>query len=97
MNVYIGQTPGTCGLGVIHGFNSNFADIEIYGRPISTIVPQGAGFSVAGFIKTKKCKLAYTELAKKFEMVYQSPVRKNRNTGHRFFFVIYDTTKSKEN
>lgn len=96
MNVYVGSVPGTCGVGVVFGFNSNDNDINRYGRPISGIPARNAGFELAGFIDTPKCKAVYKELSEKWKTVYQSPVRRNRNTGNKFFFVIYDT-EAKEN
>lgn len=91
MKTWVGDCIGTCGLGVVYGFNSNDPYVASSGTSIRRLRPRGAGFSVAGFLNTPKCKKAYEELAERFQMVYQSPVRRNRNTGNNFFFVIYDT------
>jgi len=50
----------------------------------------GANLACAAFIPSETCRLAYEELAKKFNIVYQSSVRTNRNSGNKFFFVVYD-------
>lgn len=98
MNVYRANPSGTCGLDVIYGFNGyNQDELRRYGYPINRLAPRGAGFSVAGFLNTPKCKKAYEELSEKWKTVYQSPVRVNRNTNNKFFFVIYDTLTEKEN
>lgn len=90
MKAYLNSVVGTCGLGVIYGFNTNsdvyMTDIETYN--LST---KGTGFFVAGFVNTKRCKAMHTFLGKKYATVYQSPVRENNNSTRDFFFVIYDT------
>lgn len=97
MNVYRSNCSGTCGLDVIYAFNSRDQEaMRMFGLPITGLLPRGAGFSVAGFINTHKCKQAYKELAEKFKTVYQSPVRRNRNSRRKFFFVIYDTETSSQ-
>lgn len=53
--------------------------------------PAGAGWIIAAFTPAKEIyKEAYRQLAKKYKIVYQSPVRINTRTGSQFFFCIYD-------
>jgi hypothetical protein len=100
----IDNLRGTCGVSLA----SNFYD---YGdRPIpdwsrlssleTTRSTGGCGWQVAGFISTKACQKAYEILKNKNLIVFQSPVRRNNNSGRNFFFVAYDTRvgrKSKNN
>ena len=77
---------GTCGLGVVYAFNTDWAE----GINISQLKQHGTGFFVAGFIQTKKCKEQYEHIAETYPIVYQSPVRRNRNSGNDFFFIVFD-------
>lgn len=58
---------------------------------------KGAGFALAGFVNDEACRMAYHIMAKRFKLMFQSPVRVNSNTGNRFFFCVYDTRKDKTN
>ena len=40
-------------------------------------------------------KLAYEWFSDHLKLVYQSPVRVNRNTGNNFFFAVFDLRKRK--
>lgn len=80
------NVPGTCGLGVVYAFNTDWAE----GINLGQLQRHGTGFFVAGFISTKKCRKQYEAIAEKFPIVYQSPVRRNRNSGNDFFFIVFD-------
>lgn len=77
---------GGCGVHNWFGFEQSY---------YSTFNPQlgGAKLAVACFINTPRCRDAYKELAEKFQIVYQSSVRRNTNSGNRFFMVVYDGAK----
>ena len=82
---------GSCGVGTFTEFSSCLQ----YGRRLDAVETEGGcGFLLAGFIDTSICRQAYEILAKRFKVVYQSPVRRNTNSGNRFFFVIYDTKEN---
>lgn len=75
---------GMCGVNVHRNFshyNYTYDELPELG---------GADLACAAFIPSETCRQAYEELAKKFNIVYQSSVRKNRNSGNKFFFVVYD-------
>lgn len=80
------NVSGTCGLGVVYAFNTDWAEAI----NLDHLKQQGTGFFVAGFIPTKKCRKQYEAIAERFPIVYQSPVRRNRNSGNNFFFIIFD-------
>jgi hypothetical protein len=60
----------------------------------------GCGFTIASFKNTAACKAAYEVLSKRFEIAYQSPVRRNSHHRERAhtgtFYVIFDTKKEKK-
>lgn len=82
INGFIGSVLGTCGLGVLYGFKSTTTAIPFFSS--------GTGFCVAGFTAHNRCEKTYNEIKKKYKIVYQSPVRINRNSGNKFFFIIFD-------
>jgi len=88
------ETNQMCGLGIL----KNFQEYAPWGGDSwrntdwnikLTQQETGTGFVMAGFTPTDKCKKTYKALAKKWPIVFQSPVRKNKRTGHKFFFVVF--------
>ena len=78
---------GTCALSVFYGF-------QYAGGKLN--VPQsGTDFFVAGFIDSHHCRTAYQELCSKYKRVYQSPIRRNSNSGRHFFFAVFDKKVNK--
>lgn len=86
-NVY-----GTCGLGVLFSFGHGYTNLKTLCGQASTL---GTGFAVAGFINTSPCKRVYEYLTDNYELIYQSPVRRNRNSGNDSFFIIIDLRSKK--
>ena len=63
----------------------------------------GAGWQLASFAKdyydkdnTQVSKEAYEILCKTRRLIFQSPVRKNKNSGNMFFFCVFDRRKTKK-
>lgn len=81
--------PGTCGLSCFYEFGSSD-----YGNPISSLSLGGIGYSVAGFVNNRACKTAYEEIKEHYEIVFQSPVKRNRNSGNQFFFIVFKRKES---
>lgn len=75
---------GTCGVGVLYDYNKG------WGPEIGYSSESGCGWYVAGFIDNDTCKAAYEEMCEKYTLVYQSPIRRNKNSGNMFFFCIFD-------
>lgn len=50
----------------------------------------GCGFSGTGFIPTPLSKQTYEHMCKNFRLVFQTPVRKNKNSGNMFFYAMFD-------
>ena len=85
---YRDWVEGSCGLGLVADFSVDSA----WGRVVITTGKHGGcDFLQAGFIDESDCQAAYEQLCAKYKLVYQSPVRKNRNSGNDFFFCIFDT------
>ena len=90
MSVYarLDTVSGACGIGVF----DDFSRLTGWGYDIAKSTHEGgAGWLVVGYIDTDICKEAYEILKKRFPIVFESPKRKNVNSGNEFFFVIYDT------
>lgn len=49
-----------------------------------------AGWVFMAFIDTSICQRVYLKTTRTYKLVYQSPVRVNKNTNHQFFFCIFD-------
>jgi len=79
------RLPGTCGVNLYHYFGRPYAEIAVSSVPLG-----GADLACASFVNTPDCKQAYDALKVRFNVVYQSSVRINRNSGRPFFFVVYD-------
>lgn len=89
---YTNTLDSTCGVGLFYNFQKKRNTSE-WGAPDTVDTFQedaGCGWYVAGFIDTKECQQAYEEMCAKFILIYQSPVRVNRNSGREFFFCIFD-------
>jgi hypothetical protein len=84
---------GTCGLGILYDFERNGR----WGTPIGQNPGEaGCGWYVAGFIDTPLCKEVYEKCCESFTLIYQSPVRINRNSGNEFFFCVFDAGEREE-
>lgn len=85
----------TCGLGLYYDFLYQ-EDPENQKLNFKRNSWAGADFNVVGFIDAPTCKKVYEKLCKHQTLVYQSPVRCNRNSGNMFFFCIFDQRKAKK-
>lgn len=88
---------GTCGADVYCDFHlTRRADRWDHSVALFNVHPHGGSkISCAGFINTQECRMAYEWLCKKYTLVYQSEVRRNANSGHPFFFCVFDRKKAK--
>lgn len=91
------QLAGGCGVQVFNAFSFDekpFAWLDSRTPEFGTCHAHGnfvgAGLKLACFIDTPECELAYEKLAEKFQIVYQSSVRLNRNSGNDFFMCVYE-------
>jgi hypothetical protein len=92
---------GTCGVGLFYNFDSAYGSrVDSWRSPEKITGRGGANWQLAGFIEGHATKEVYEAFKKRFKIVLQTPVRRNRNSGNRFFCVMYDThkpRKSKQN
>lgn len=87
MRGYCSTVPGMCGLGVVHSFDNPHG--QQYKVNVSAARLGGIDFSVAGFTDTKRCQKTYNVIKESFDIVFQSPVKRNRNSGNMFFFIVF--------
>ncbi len=83
---------GFCGINIFNCFQEGAdktIDLKIKGD--ATL---GTGMAMAAFINTPLCRKIYSKLKEIGEIMYQSPVRTNLNTGNLFFFVVYNIKRS---
>lgn len=82
--------PGACGVSCLY----DFRDSATYGylMPIKKMVPEGGtGIVCAGFIyKDTNCEQAFKEMSKRGKLLFKTRVRKNRNSGNKFYFAVFD-------
>lgn len=81
--------PNTCGVGCEYEFTRTASSDNW--NPTGGLGTKfgGIGYNVAGFIHTAVCHDAYEEIKRKCDIVYQSPVKYNSNSGNQFFFIVY--------
>lgn len=90
MRGYGSSVVGACGVGVVYDFHKHR---DTAAPLVSQIRGGGAGWLAVGFIDDRNSKEAYEELCEAHKLVYQTPVRRNTNSGNDFFFAIFDTRK----
>lgn len=56
----------------------------------------GAGFVGTGFINTSVSKASYEILCKNKRLIFQTPVRMNKNSGNMFFYAMFDDHNNPE-
>lgn len=88
---YRGTVAGNCGVGYISALEFGTADSWL-ATPLGQVRGGGCRWLLSGFINEPECEEAYSQLCKKHQLVFQSPVRRNSNSGRMFFFCIFDTT-----
>jgi hypothetical protein len=86
---YWGSMPDGCGVDIFGDFAYR-KDNEWISHTMKT-PGRGVDFGIAAFIDNQVCRGAYEQLKEHYNIVYQSPVRVNANSGNLFFFCVYDT------
>lgn len=76
----------TCSLGVLFNFRG---DDDCGARDNTLVHSGGTPYFIAGFINTDKCREAYEWLCNKAELVYQTPVYKNKNSNRLVFSCLF--------
>jgi hypothetical protein len=87
---------GTCGVTLLYDFWES--SVKGFGfNPADNIMPGGAGFITAGFIHDDKLSdKMFALLSSKYDVLFVSPVRLNRNSGNQFYFAVF-SVKDVEN
>jgi hypothetical protein len=78
---------GMCGLNLIVDFFDDDVNRET--------LRQGVGFTILGFNASWICHRTYEQYSRVYNIVYQSPVRRNTRSGNDFFFAVFDTRRPK--
>lgn len=97
MTVYVANdvVAGGCGIGVLY----DFTDYNHWNHknPEEIIPEGGAGWVIVSFVVyDSKSNEVREKLDKRWDILYESEVRTNRNSGNKCYFVIYDVTKTEE-
>ena len=74
--------PGSCGYTVIYGHGH-------YPRNSIGPVGGGTGVGIAAFVDEPRCKRVYDWIVENCEILYQSPVMRNSNSGNHNFLVVF--------
>lgn len=82
-----GILPGSCGFGILynHGLTTN----NQYDLSPQDLLPGGTGICTAAFVNEPRCKVVYDWITENCEILYQSPVLRNRNSGRGNFLVVF--------
>lgn len=93
MSIRVNQATlaGACGVTVLSDFDRYYSE-----ESISNIVPEaGIGIVCAGFIhKDPVCDAAFKEMSARGKLLLKTRVRKNRNSGNKFYFAVFDFAKN---
>ena len=86
------ELPNCCG---VVEFGEFIVDDDSFGwgwqgDPIGELRLGRSDLGCAAFIDSDECRLAYEKLKDRFNIAYQSSVRKNKGSGNELFFVVYD-------
>jgi len=94
----VAETNQMCGVAVLKNFSEFHKYDKCFLHKLKYIgnPALGTGFVQAGFVDTPICKQAYELLSFKWPLVFQSEVRKNRRTGNKFFFAVFDVKNPKK-
>lgn len=93
----LGQSDGGCGITVLSDFrNKGMSDwyVPRYSeKTFNDFRPAGgAGWVLVPFINTPECRKMRELCDARWPIVYESRKRVNRNSGNKFWFVIYDAS-----
>lgn len=83
----ITRVYGNCGVGCISGFNN--PNNYMHNLTERNLVANGIGYSITGFVQSDRCERVYKHIADNYNIVFQSPVKHNNNSGRKFFFIIF--------
>ena len=92
---------GNCGVGYIYNLQRKPAKVDRWWYdPDETLDEMynqgGCDWLLSGFVNEPICMEAYKELVAKHRLVFQSPIRVNKNSGREFFFCIFDVKGTME-
>ena len=82
--------PGACGVSIFYEFNNHWGT-----ENISDIIPGGGiGIVCAGFRhKHEMDDQVFAEMCKHGKLLFKTRVRKNRNSGNKFYLAVFEYAK----
>lgn len=88
---------GSCGLGLVYSFIDVREGQYTHQMPVVQAgqYAGGTGFFNVAFVNTDTCRKAFDDLVKNYKVVFQSPTRRNNNSGRGFFFLVLDRSNRK--
>lgn len=91
----VNTVVGACGVTLLHDFYNHPYEDEF--NFTDGILPGGAGFITAGFIyENELSDNMFALLSSKYDVLFVSPVRLNRNSKNQFYFAVF-SVKDVEN
>lgn len=90
------SVPGACGVGVVYEFEdvgtrrkSHWGDVYTKATDCNK---GGAGWICGGFLENDPvCDTVFEEMSAKYNLVFRTPTRINKNSGNPFYFAVFDT------
>lgn len=76
-----------CGVNDIGEFA--FENDDVWQDGNAVVTKSGTGMFTASFIDNEVCAAAYAQLTKEHKLLYQSPLRKNSNSGRQLFLCVF--------
>jgi len=91
MKAWIDWIGSTCGVGEISGYHNPSDHYSPDNLTPENIKDSGGGigYNIAGFLNSNNCKAVYEEIKRDYDIVFQSPVKRNKNSGNDFFFIVF--------
>lgn len=83
--------PGSCGYGVLYAHGNTYIPYMTPDRGKHIIRQNGGGtrYNMAAFVNEPRCKEVYNFIKEHYDIVYQSPVVRNHNSGLQNFMVVF--------
>lgn len=95
--IYVSQRTleNGCGLGYISNYRDYTDQWTITVKP-KAVTAGGTGLFIGCFVNSINCKKVYEEACANHRLVFQTPMRRNNNSGRGFFTAMFDRSQSKK-
>lgn len=86
MKVYQDSLPYCCGVDDVGGFEPTYSSWRNHPQELQR---SGTGLFTATFLNNEANKAKFEEMCKEHTLLYQSPVKRNRNSSNRLFLCVF--------